>query len=203
MARVIVSEFLSADGVMQAPGGSEEDRSEGFEHGGWQMQRPDQEIGEFVVGGLREAGGFLLGRRTYDIFAGYWPHQREDTLIAPLMNSKPKYVASRTLQNPLEWESSTVLGPDLAAEVNGLRAAPGGDILVIGSGDLVQSLARDGLVDEYRLMIYPVMLGGGKRLFRDGLPMRGLRLTDSRTTPNGVVILTYEPAEDGQGGGGE
>jgi len=196
MARIVVSEFLSVDGVMQAPGAADEDRSGGFEHGGWQLQLFDEAIGDFVMGGLREAGGYLLGRRTYEIFAAYWPNQKDDDPVAALINPKPKYIASRTLQNPLEWEGSTVLGEDLAGEVGRLRAEPGGDIQVIGSGDLVQSLVREGLVDAYRLMVHPILLGGGKRLFRDGLPKQSLRLTDTQTTPKGMVLLTYEPATD-------
>jgi dihydrofolate reductase len=197
MSRVVVSEFLSVDGVMQAPGGQDEDRTGDFEHGGWQMSLFDEEVGAFVMSGLQEAGGFLLGRRTFDIFAAYWPNQPEDDPIATLINSKPKYVASRTLRNPLEWNDSTVLGEDLAAEVQRLRDEAGGDLLVIGSGDLVQTLVRESLVDEYRLMIYPLVLGGGKRAFRDALPRRDLRLVDSRTTPNGVALLTYQPVPTG------
>ena len=194
MARIVVSEFVSVDGVMQAPGDPDEDPSDGFEHGGWQLSLFDDAIGEFVMGGLEAAGGFLLGRRTFEIFAAYWPNQPANDPIAAIINAKPKYVASRTLRDPLEWNASTVLGPDLAAEVGRLRAEPGGDLLVIGSGDLVQTLVREGLVDAYQLMIHPLVLGGGKRAFRDGLPRQGLRLTDSRTTPNGIVLLTYEPA---------
>lgn len=198
MAKVIVSEFLSVDGVMQAPGAIDEDASGGFEHGGWQLQLFDEGIGEFVMGGLQAAGGLLLGRRTFEIFAAYWPNQPEDDQLATLINAMPKYVASRTLQNPLEWNNSRVLGPDLAAEVEGIRRQPGGDVRVIGSGDLVQTLARDGLVDQYDLMIHPLLLGGGKQVFRGGIGKRGLRLLDSRTTPNGIVILRYEPAEGGE-----
>ncbi|HEY7280359.1 MAG TPA: dihydrofolate reductase family protein [Actinomycetota bacterium] len=197
MARVVVSEFLSVDGVMQAPGGRDEDRSGGFEHGGWQFDRSDEEMGQFVMGGLQEAGGFLLGRRTFDIFAAYWPNQPEDDPIAAIMNARPKYVASRTLRNPLEWNNAVVLGSDLAAEVGRLRSEPGGDVLVIGSGDLGQTLGREGLVDTYQLMVYPVLLGSGKRLFRDDLGKRPLRLSGSRTMPGGMVVLQYEPAEQG------
>ena len=194
MARVVVSEFLTLDGVMQAPGGPEEDPSDGFTEGGWQLLRnADEEVGEFVMGGLNSAGGLLLGRKTFDIFAAYWPNQGEDNPVAKPINAMPKYVASTTLRNPLEWNGSTVLGPDLAAEVNKLRAEPGGDILVIGSGQLAQTLMREGLVDVYQLMVYPLLLGGGKRLFRGENPTQALRLTDSRMTPNGIAILTYEP----------
>jgi dihydrofolate reductase len=193
MGRIVVSEFLTLDGVMQAPGGPEEDPSDGFTEGGWQMAVPDEEIGDFVTRGLQEAGGLLLGRKTFDIFAGYWPNQPDDFPIAKAINAMPKYVASRTLDNPLEWNGSTVLGPDLVGEVNRLRREPGGDIFVIGSGDLAQTLMREGLVDAYSLMVYPLLLGSGKQLFRGGHARQSLRLTESRATSNGNVILLYEP----------
>jgi len=193
MGRIVISEFLTVDGVMQAPGGPEEDPSGGFTEGGWQMSRPDEQVGEFVIGGLTSAGGLLLGRKTFDIFAAYWPNQGDDNPVAAPINAMPKYVASTKLQNPLEWNNSTVLGPDLAAEVNRLRQEPGGDILVIGSGDLAQTLMREGLVDAYQLMVYPLLLGSGTQLFRGKHPKQALRLTDSRTTPNGNLLLTYEP----------
>jgi dihydrofolate reductase len=193
MGRVVVSEFLTLDGVMQAPGGPDEDPSGGFTDGGWQMSFFDAQGGEFVMGGLQKAGGLLLGRKTFDIFAAWWPNQPDDDPIAPVMNAMPKYVVSTTLENPLEWNNSTVLGTDLVAEVNRLRHEPGGDLLVIGSGVLAQALMREGLVDVYQLMVHPLLLGGGKRLFRGENPKQTLRLADSLITPNGIVILTYVP----------
>ncbi len=203
MARVVVSEFLTLDGVMQSPGYPDEDPSGGFTEGGWQQTLFDDRMGEFVMGGIQSAGGLLLGRKTFDIFAAWWPNQPDDDPFAKPINAMPKYVVSTTLQNPLEWNNSTVLGPDLADEVNKLRAEPGGDLLVIGSGELAQSLMREGLVDAYQLMVHPLLLGDGKRLFRGENPKQMLRLTSSESTPNGVVILTYEPAGEAEGVQGE
>ena len=200
MARVIVSEFLTVDGVMQAPGGKDEDTRGGVRHGGWQLSMPEEAIGEFVIGGIQNASGLLLGRRTYEVFAAYWPNQGEDNPVAPPLNAMAKHVASRTLQEPLEWANSTLLGDDVPAAVQGLREDDGvGDLLVIGSGDLVQTLIENDLVDEYRLMVYPLLVGDGLRLFRGGDQKRPLRLTDTRTTSNGIVILTYQPGADEPG----
>jgi dihydrofolate reductase len=200
--RVIVSEFLTLDGVMQAPGGKDEDRRGGFEHGGWQLSLFDDTLGAFVMGGISDAGGLLLGRRTYEIFAGWWPNQPDDDPIAPTLNKLPKYVASRTLAPPLEWENSTLLEGDIADAVNKLKEQPGGDLLVIGSGDLAKTLIQNDLVDAFQLMVHPLILGGGERLFpTDGSTRRQLKLVKSETTPNGVLILIYEPgAEDATGG---
>lgn len=195
MRKVIVSEFLTLDGVMQGPGDAEEDRRGGFEHGGWQLPLFDEVLGSAVTEGLNSAGGLLLGRRTYDIFAAYWPSAPADIPITPTMNSLPKYVASRTLEEPLGWENSTLLHGDAAKGVASLKEQPGGDLLVIGSGDFVQTLMQNGLVDEYQLMVHPVVLGSGTRLFREETPRIALRLTDSKTTGTGALILTYQPAE--------
>jgi dihydrofolate reductase len=201
--RVIVSEFLTLDGVMQAPGGSDEDTRDGFQHGGWQLALFDDVLGQFVMGGISSAGGLLLGRRTYEIFAAYWPNQSADDPLAPTLNALPKYVASRTLQAPLDWENSTLLEGDAADSVAKLKEQPGDDLLVIGSGDLVKTLLQHDLVDAYQLMVHPIILGGGKRLFPiDGRMKRQFKLVNSQTTPNGIVILIYEPAaEDVQGEG--
>jgi len=202
MARVIVSEFLTLDGVMQAPGDPEEDTRGGFEHGGWQLPLFDDALGAFVMGGIERAGGLLLGRRTYEIFAAHWPNQPDDDPLAPTLNALQKYVASRTLREALEWENSTLL-TDVAADVAQLRVEAGGDLLVIGSGELVRTLMEHGLVDAYQLMIHPLVLGTGRRLFADGNTKVALRLVDSQTTTTGVMILTYEPTEaDVQGGEG-
>jgi dihydrofolate reductase len=194
MRKVIVDEFMSLDGVMQAPGGEEEDPSGGFQHGGWSMQYMDEPAQKRVLEGIVEAGGFLLGRRTYDIFAAYWPNApEEEQVIAEPLNTKPKYVASRT-QTELEWQNSTVLDGDLADAVTALKQEDGGDLHVIGSTELVQSLIDLGLVDELRLMIDPVVVGGGKRIFRDDGQLRLLRLVESETTPSGAIFATYAPA---------
>jgi dihydrofolate reductase len=194
MRKVIVDEFMSLDGVMQAPGGEEEDPSGGFQHGGWSMQYMDEPAQKRVLEGIVEAGGFLLGRRTYDIFAAYWPNApEEEQVIAEPLNTKPKYVASRT-QTELEWQNATVLDGDLADAVTALKQEDGGDLHVIGSTELVQSLIDLGLVDELRLMIDPVVVGGGKRIFRDDGQLRLLRLVESETTPSGAIFATYAPA---------
>jgi dihydrofolate reductase len=194
MAKIVLSEFLTLDGVMQAPGGADEDRSDGFDKGGWQLSYAHETVGKYVTDGLTDAGGLLLGRRTYDIFAGYWPDQSADGFpIAGLMNSLPKFVVSRTLSEPLSWQNSTLIKDDVASRLQQVKSEVDKDILVIGSGDLAQTLMTDDLVDEYRLMVYPLALGAGKRLFRDADATKRLRLTDSAITSAGVLLLTYVP----------
>jgi dihydrofolate reductase len=193
---LIVSEFLSLDGVMQAPGDTEEDRSDGFEHGGWQMPYLDEAAGNAISEGMATAGGYLLGRRTYELFAGFWPSQPDDDPIAATLNNLPKHVASTTLKEPLAWRNATLLRGDVAEAVTTLKQQPGKDLQVIGSGELAQTLMRHDLVDEYRLMVHPLVLGSGKRLFRDGNPRTALRLVDSATSSTGVLILTYRPAKE-------
>ena len=195
MRRVMVNEFISLDGVAQAPGGEEEDTSGGFAHGGWHMRYMEDETAmKRVLEGILVAGGFLLGRRTYEIFAAYWPNaSEEEQVIAEPLNTKPKYVASRTLTE-LQWQNSTALQGELADAVAALKQEDGGDLHVIGSTELVQVLIQHGLVDELRLMIDPVVLGGGKRIWRDDGVLRPLRLVDSETTPSGAIFATYAPA---------
>lgn len=196
MPKIIVNEFLSLDGVMQAPGAEDEDRSGGFEHGGWQLQYFDDIFGEAIVSGFKDAGGFVFGRKTWEVFADYWPTApEEEQVIARPLNSLPKYVASRTLKEPLRWENSTLITGDIADGVRKLKKGSGKDLLVIGSGELVQTLIENDLVDEFRLMIHPLVLGGGKRLFRDGKPKRPLELVDSKATTKGVLITTYRPSD--------
>jgi dihydrofolate reductase len=196
MRKVIVNEFLSLDGGAQAPGGAEEDTDGGFAHGGWHMQyMEDEPTQQWVLRSIVEAGGFLLGRRTYEIFAAYWPNApEEEQVIAEPLNAKPKYVASTTLSEPLAWENSTLLEGDVAAAVGALKHEDGGDLHVIGSTVLVQTLIEHELVDELRLMIDPVMLGGGKRIFRDDGVLRQLRLLDGQLTDRGAFLATYAPA---------
>lgn len=196
MSRIVIDTFLSIDGVMQAPGAPNEDVDGGFPHGGWQVNHFDEAMGQFVGSGMASTEGLLLGRKTYQIFAGHWPkvaedHPHEET--ARILNSIPKYVASRTLTG-VEWQNSTLLDGDVAAAVATLREQPGGEIHVIGSGDLAQTLMRHDLVDEYRLMIFPVVIGTGKRLFADGAVPATMALVESRTTPAGAVICVYRPA---------
>jgi dihydrofolate reductase len=196
MRKVIVNEFMSLDGVVQAPGGADEDTSGGFAHGGWHLRYFDELSQKRVLEGIVEAGGFLLGRRTYEIFAAYWPNaSEEEQVIAEPLNTKPKYVASTTLTEPLEWQNSTVLEGEVAEAVAALKQGNGADLHVIGSTRLVQTLVEHSLVDEFRLMIDPVMLGGGKRIFREDGSLRPLRLVDSEVTTTGAILATYAPAE--------
>jgi dihydrofolate reductase len=194
--RLVVSEFLTLDGVMQAPGGEDEDREGGFEHGGWQGPYFDDLAGEAVDKGMATTSALLLGRRTYEIFAGYWPKStaEENREIAAQLNSLPKYVASMTLEEPLGWENSTLIKGDVAEGVRELKQQPGDDLRVFGSGDLVQTLIEHGLVDEFQLLIHPIVLGSGKRLFREGNPKTPLTLVDSTTSGTGTLILSYRPA---------
>ncbi len=190
--KVIVSEFVTLDGVMQGPGGAEEDREEGFEHGGWQGPYWDDEQAKAIDEVFAETGAFLLGRKTYEIFAGYWPTATDE--FAQVMNEMPTHVASRTLRDPLEWQNSTLLQGDAADAVRKLKEEPGKALQVIGSGDFAQTLMSNDLVDEYRLMIYPIVLGSGKRLFRKGpIP---LKLVSGTTTGAGVHIVTYVPDKE-------
>jgi len=196
MRKVIVNEFLSLDGVAQAPGGADEDPSGGFRHGGWHMGYFDESSQKWVLESLTEAGAFLLGRRTYETFAAYWPNApAEEEVIARPLNNLPKHVASRTLTEPLEWQNSTVLQGDVAEAVRALNEAEGADVHVIGSTELVQTLTEHDLVDEYRVMIDPVCLGGGKRILRDGGTLRPLRLVSGEVTMTGAILATYTPAE--------
>jgi dihydrofolate reductase len=193
MPRIVVSEFVTLDGVMQAPGGPDEDTSGGFTRGGWQMPYFDDIFSSTLMDAFAATDGLLLGRRTYDIFAAWWPEQSADDPLAATMNGLQKYVVSTTLNEPLAWENSRLIKTDLADEVSMLKRGSGKDILVIGSGELVQSLIKLDLVDAYRLMIHPLVLGTGKRLFRDGTTPTNLRLVESKPTGTGVLILDYVP----------
>jgi dihydrofolate reductase len=196
MRKVVADEWMTLDGVVQAPGQEDEDTSGGFRHGGWHMGYLDDIALDWVARGVVEAGGYLLGRRTYEIFAAHWPNASEaEQVLAEPLNTRPKYVASRTLSEPLGWRNSSLLKGDVAEAVAALKREDGQDLHVIGSTQLVQTLFEHGLVDEFRLMIDPVVVGGGKRLFRDDGARRGLRLLDSQVTTTGVIIATYAPAE--------
>ena len=196
MRKVIVNEFMSLDGVAQAPGGDDEDTSGGFAHGGWHMRyMEDERAREWALASIVEAGGFLLGRRTFEIFAAYWPNaSEEEQVIAEPLNAKPKHVVSTTLSEPLAWENSTLVQGDVAGAVTGLKQEDGGDLHVIGSTELVQTLIEHGLVDEFRLMLDPVTLGGGKRFLRDDGSLRALRLVDNEVTGTGAILATYAPS---------
>jgi dihydrofolate reductase len=194
MGELIVTEFMTLDGIAQAPGGREEDREHGFEFGGWQMPLLGEEDTDVMFDQAKDMEALLLGRRTYDIFAAYWPTDAAvEGDFKVLLNRVPKYVASRTLKDPLEWEGASVLEGGLAEAVAGLKERYG-QVSVIGSLDLVQSLLAEGLVDRLNLWVYPLVLGGGKRVFEGGAVPSALRLTGSRVFPNGSVQLEYERA---------
>lgn len=195
MSRIVVNTELTLDGVMQAPGRPDEDLRGGFAHGGWAQPYAESVMEARWGGGAPTPGPILFGRRTYEGFASVWPHMPDDNPFAALMNNVPKYVASTTLQEPLPWKNSTLLSGDAAGSVARLKEQPGEDIVVIGSGDLIQTLMRHNLVDEYTLVIYPVVLGTGRRLFNDGGAFADLRLVDTITATSGVIIATYQPVE--------
>ncbi|WP_067828907.1 dihydrofolate reductase family protein [Nocardia inohanensis] len=189
-----VTQFVTLDGVYQAPGGPEEDPSGGFTHGGWSAPYGDEAFGEFMVGVFENVDAFLLGRKTYEIFNSYWPrHNDPADPIASKLNDLPKYVASSTLESA-DWSGAEVLRGDLVKEVTELKARPGRELQVHGSGNLAQSLLAHGLVDTLHVLTFPVILGSGKRFFTDGAQPTGLELTASRTTPKGVVLSTYRAA---------
>jgi dihydrofolate reductase len=188
-----ITTFLSVDGVMQGPGGREEDGSDGFDRGGWVVPLFDEETGQFVVESFEKADAFLLGRRTYDIFAAYWPKMTDETdPVASRLNSLPKYVVSNRLGSA-DWNNSTIVKGDIPAEVAKLKKLPGRELQVHGSGILARTLLENDLVDEWRLMVFPVIVGAGRRLFPDLGVATGLRLVDSRTTPSGTAIHVYQP----------
>ncbi len=191
MRKLVVTTFLTLDGVMQAPGGPEEDPSGGFEHGGWLVPHADDDMGRQMVEWFAGAEDFLLGRGTYEIFAAHWPYvPTQDDPIAKALNTLPKHVVSRTLDH-VDWEGAQLVQGDAIEAIRALKDRDGGELQVHGSAALIQTLLQHDLVDELRLMIYPVVLGEGKRLFADGTVPAGLRLTSSSTTSTGVVVLTY------------
>jgi dihydrofolate reductase len=193
MGKLVVTESVTVDGVMQAPGGPNEDTDGGFEHGGWVAPHFDEELGGRAVEGALRPDALLLGRRTYEIFAAHWPRVTGDDPIAAKLNAMPKYVASRTLE-AVEWNNSTLLKGDAADAVEELKRTQDGEIRVYGSGDLVQTLLANDLVDELDLWIFPVVLGTGKRLFVEGTIPAGLELAGAATSGTGVVMSTYRRA---------
>ncbi|QLG27541.1 dihydrofolate reductase family protein [Halorarum halophilum] len=192
--KLVVGTFLTLDGVMQAPGGPDEDRDGGFEHGGWTVDYWDDKMGEIMDDQFAEADALLLGRRTYEIFAAHWPNvDAEGDPVATKLNSMPKYVASRTL-DAVEWNNSTLLSGDVAEAVEDLETERGDTIMVQGSSDLIQTLLAHDLVDEFWIWVFPLVLGDGKRLFGDGTIPAALELTDVETSSTGVQMLRYERA---------
>ncbi len=192
MRKVVVSEFVSVDGVIEDPGGAE-----GFHRGGWAFQFSRGPEGDkFKLDEVLAAGALLLGRRTYEAFAQAWPSRTDEVGFADKMNSMPKYVVSSTLHDAA-WKNTTVIKGDVAQAVSRLKQEPGADILVAGSGQLVQALMEADLIDEYRLMVFPIVLGSGKRLFGSSDHARTLRLVETQKVgSDGVLILTYEPKRE-------
>ncbi|HKQ01766.1 MAG TPA: dihydrofolate reductase family protein [Actinomycetes bacterium] len=193
MRKLSVFNSLTLDGVIQAPGRPDEDTRGGFEHGGWAVPYNDEIMGKVMAEGMADPGPLLLGRRTYEDFHSFWPNQTGNPFTEVLDNTL-KYVASTTLAEPLEWRNSELLAGDAAEAVATLKRQPGKDMTVLGSGALVQSLRRRDLIDEYLLLIHPLVLGSGRRLFGDGGPAATLRLVDATPTTTGVIIATYRPA---------
>lgn len=194
MGKLVAGTFVSLDGVMQAPGGPDEDRSGGFEQGGWTFGYWNDEMMPVMVEQTQRADALLLGRKTYDIFAAHWPRVSDEDPVAAKLNRMPKYVASNTVDR-LDWSHSTLVrGGQLKREVARLKAQPNTEIQVTGSGVLLQTLIREDLVDAYALWVFPVVLGSGKRLFGDGAIPAGFRLTGTRAFGSGVVVLEYERA---------
>jgi dihydrofolate reductase len=194
MRRVIVTEHVTLDGVMQAPGRPEEDVRGGFDRGGWAEPHNDEVMGRVMGEGMARTGAMLLGRRTYEDFAGFWPSQTDNPFTEALDNIQ-KYVASTTLREPLPWQNTTLLAGDAADAVADLKTQPGPDLAILGSGELVTSLRRRNLIDEYVLLIHPLVLGQGRRLFTDDAPASELLLVDSVPTSTGVIIATYRPID--------
>ncbi|MEQ4303536.1 dihydrofolate reductase family protein [Plantactinospora sp. B6F1] len=189
-----MSTFLTLDGVMQAPGGPEEDSDNGFAHGGWMVNYWDDQVAEAMGDLMGKPFDLVLGRRTYDIFASYWPHASQEQGAEPL-NRATKYVASRG-RPALGWEKSVLIEGDVAEGVAALKQQDGPELQVHGSGNLIQTLLRHGLIDEFRLLVFPVVLGSGKRLFADGTVPAGLKLVQSTVSSNGAMISRYEPASE-------
>jgi dihydrofolate reductase len=193
MSKIIAFTSVTLDGVMQAPGRPDEDTRGGFEHGGWAVPYSDEAMGKISTESMAGTGALLFGRRTYEDFYGFWPNQT-DNPYTDVLNESKKYVASRSLDEPLPWQNSTLLDGDAAEAVAKLKEEPGKDIVILGSGELVRSLMPRGLIDRFVLLVHPLVLGSGQRLFADDGSNAALRLTDTKTTPKGVVIATYETA---------
>jgi dihydrofolate reductase len=196
MRKLAVGTFVTLDGVMQAPGGPDEDRDGGFQHGGWLVPYFDGKFGEIMTEWTKRAGAFLLGRKTYEIFAASWPKSTDPAdEIAVALNNRPKFVASRTLAK-VTWNNSRILTGDVAEEVANLKTQEGGEIQVHGSGNLLQTLLKHDLIDTLRIWQFPVVLGTGKHLFGEGTIPRSFRLVDTQLNTTGAVLHVYERAGD-------
>ena len=194
MPKIIVNAFLTLDGVMQGPGGPDEDPEGGFLHGGWQAPYDDDVVGRLVTEGITDADGFLLGRKTYDIFASYWPKITDpNNSIATVLNSRPKYVLSRRLEH-VTWNNSSLIKDEVVAELRKLRQQPGQALHTWGSTNALQTLLKNDLIDEYRLFVFPLVLGPGKRLFGSGTVPMALKQVESVTTGKGATYYRLEPS---------
>jgi dihydrofolate reductase len=191
MRKLVVGTFLTIDGVMQGPGGPDEDREGGFGHGGWSFHLWDDAMGRKMDESTNRVGAILFGRKTYEILAAHWPSVGDDDPMAVKLNAAPKYVASRTLDE-VTWNNSTLLRGDVVEAVGKLKEQDGGEIQVIGSSDLIQTLLAHDLVDEFRLWVFPVVLGEGKRLFDRGTVPAAMKLVDTEVSTTGVAMHTYE-----------
>ncbi|SCB40945.1 dihydrofolate reductase family protein [Rhizobium multihospitium] len=192
MRKVVAATFISLDGVMQAPGGPDEDPTGGFEYGGWVFPHADEETGKALFELFEKPFDLLLGRKTYDIFAAFWPYAGDDDPIGQRFNSVVKYVATHG-DAKLKWNRSQSLGKDVVVAIKELKADDGPDLLIQGSGDLIQTLLRHGLIDEFKLVIFPVVLGGGKKLFAGGVVPAAMKLLRTQSSSNGVIFATYQP----------
>lgn len=193
MRKIITTTFVTLDGVMQAPGGSEEDASGGFAHGGWSFSYWDEMMGGVISGFMKMPFDLLLGRKTYDIFAGYWPDAKSDPEVKEKFNRTKKYVVSRSARE-LFWNNSELVTGDVAEKIRQLKKQDGSDLWVHGSGNLIQTLLSERLIDRMIVWTFPVTVGGGKRLFAEGTPAQGLKFLDAKISSTGVIIATYEPA---------
>jgi dihydrofolate reductase len=192
MRKIIVSEFVSLDGVIQAPGDAEEDTEGGFTHGGWTWPYWHDDIGAHFDEAMRESDALLLGRKTWQIHGGAFEPMEPGDPFGDVMNAMPKYVVSTTLGSASAWRNSTLISGDVVEAVRNLKAQPGKNMLIDGSSVLIHTLAQHDLIDEYRLLVYPVVLGGGKKVFADGVRFN-LRLVEARPLPTGVVLMRYVP----------
>jgi dihydrofolate reductase len=194
MRKVVAAAFTSLDGVMQAPGGPDEDPTGGFKFGGWTFPYFDEALGASMDEIFKKPFDLLLGRKTYDIFAAYWPYAADgpDATIANAFNQVTKYVASRSTRK-FEWNNSQWLGDDTVASLKRLKAGDGPDLLIQGSGDLIQTLHKHGQIDEFTVLLFPVLLGKGKRLFAEGTAPSSLKVVKSKSYPTGVIVTTYQP----------
>jgi dihydrofolate reductase len=195
MSKVIVFNNLTLDGVMQAPGRPDEDRRGGFEYGGWAAPYTDPVLASVAAEGMSKGANLLFGRRTYEDFSAVWPTMPQPNPFTEVLNNSQKYVASRTLKEPLPWVNSTLLKGDVAEAVARLKEEQDKDFVVMGSGELIQTLMKHDLINEYVLLIHPLVLGSGRRLFTDGGAFASLQLVDAKPTTTGVIIATYKPAE--------